>query len=315
MWEKVSRLGMARLDSSRGEEGASYDDERTFSENEYRSMQPQTEPEEDFMMKAATEASLKDWEKRAGYGKNSKGKMSTNGTSSGHTKNRHSANNLTAIGEDNLIDFGTDEVASGAPHHINLLERGSPDLSALDDDATTASFMMNTAMPMQKPPPIGAIHNTNQQQSAHFTSKDPTFFPQRAQQPWSSVGSLSTPRNNFCSMPPSDMSFAVPPAPTLDDYNDAFGGSAINAGSSVIGGPTVTVNHMYPVSPMSVGTGSPSVHAAQQRGMQQRSSQTASQQQWQPQPFGSPGAGAGVAAGGPRSNSSFDPFQADPFAS
>lgn len=315
MWEKVSRFGMARLDSSRGEEGASYDDERAFSENEYRSMQPQTESEEDFMMKTATEASLKDWEKRADYGKISKGEMSANGTkdvkpskrSRSHAKYRHSANNLAAIGEDNLIDFGTDEVSSGAPHHINLLERGSSDLSALDDDATTASFMMNTAMPMQQPPPIGAIHNTNQRQSSHFTSKDPTFFPQHAQQPWSSVGSLSTPRNNFGSMPSSDMSFAVPPAPTLDDYNDAFGGSAINTGSSVISGPTVTVNHMYPVSPMSVGMGSPGAHAAQQLGMQQRSSQMASQQQWQRQPFGSPG--------GPRSNDSFDPFQADPFAS
>jgi len=316
----VSRWGMARLDSSR-EEG-DHHDHAVERYDDGRVVRPQTESEEERMMRIATEASLKDWEERVGYGKNSKGEIRSNskkdnrssqrgnGQRSGshRTKKRHSANNLTAIGEDNLIDFDTDEMAIGVPH-INILERGYSDVSALDDDATTASFMMNTALPVRQPPPMGPIHNTNQQQSSHFTGQDPTFRAQYAQQPWSSVGTLSTPRNRFGSVPPSDASFAVPPAPTLDDYEDAFGGSAMNVGASVMGGPAITVNPMSPASP-----GAPH-HTAQQYGMQQAPPQMAPQQQWQSQSFGAPGAGAGVAAGGPGKRNSFDPFRADPFAS
>jgi hypothetical protein len=236
---------------------------------------------------------------------------------------------LTAIGEDNLIDFGADEAASGISH-INIPERHFSDVSVMDDDATTAAFMMPaqppppSAMRAQPPPPIGPLYNHNPQQAFQHPGPDPTFRAQYAQQPWSSVGTLSTPRNRVGGAPPSDASFAVPPAPTLDDYEDAFGGSTLQGGAPVWGGPPVAGMPMSPVSAASLGMGAPMTqhYAPQQYGMQQASAPMAPQQQWQSpqqqwpsQSFAAPVAGGGVVVGGPGKSNSFDPFQADPFGS
>lgn len=102
---------------------------------------------------------------------------------------------------------------------------------------------------------------------------------------------------------PSDASFAVPPPPTWDDYNNAFGGSMRSmGGASVMGGSTVMVNNpiMSPMaSPASVGMTSPMTSFQQpppQYGMQQQ----------QQQLYQSPSPPV-------TKSNRFDPLRADPF--
>jgi len=320
---------------------------QTISNNEYKAMNPRTESEEERMMRIAMEKSLNDWDKDHGYAKSSNGSPSLhngairshhpriseeNNNPSGNRQNtsrrvkkqNNGGNNLSAIGEDdNLIDFGEDH-ATKAVSHINISRQYTDsDISVLgDDDATTASFTMNTAwnsgagqqqqqpsMPMQQQPSTGQIYSNPQPTPYH----DPTFRSQYAQQPWSSVGTLGSPTSGD-GPPSSGASFAVPPPPTWDDYNDAFGGA------SVMGGPTVATNPpMSPASYESVGMRSPMAQQqqAQQYGMQQQaSSRLLPQWQSQAQMFGASSVGGipSPAAQVGKGNA-YDPFRADPFAS
>lgn len=235
---------------------------------------------------------------------------------------------MTSIGEDNLIDFGTVDDAARAVSQITISRQTTSDVSVLgdDDDKTTASFMLNTAWgsnaaaPQQQTLPAmmspgmlipspANIYANQQQPSPQY--QDPTFARQQyAQQPWSSVGTVSstTPRSGYGGLPSSDASFAVPPPPTLDDYKNAFGGSSMsvygNGGASVMGGSTVMVstNMMPPASPASVGMASPMTQQMQQQ------SQMAGTAQYGMPSHSSPAPSAA------KSNI-FDPFRADPFAS
>mmetsp|Transcript_21039 Transcript_21039/g.38029 ORF Transcript_21039/g.38029 Transcript_21039/m.38029 type:complete len:580 (+) Transcript_21039:221-1960(+) len=383
MWNKVRRWGLMRLESSSQEEerggtsgerrhSASGNFERkgrmvdeyhfdkakgrsdynkygqSISKNEKKAMHPRTESDEERMMRIAMEASLKDWEKDAGYGNKNSGSSQKpairshsssseeNNGASGNRQNRsrrtkkpNGATNLGAIGEDNLIDFGADE-GERTVSQITFSRETTSDVSVMDDDATTASFMMNTgwnsnvaqqqpAMPAQQPP-VGQIYSNYQQPPQYH---DPTFRQpqyqdpraQYAQQQWNSVGTLSSTPATPTNRPgiPSDASFAFAPPPTLDDYRDAFGGS-------VMGGSTMMVNPMLSPASSALGMNSPMAQQqqAQQYGMQQAPSQLSPQ--WQSQSFGAPvGGGAGGGWGAPAAQmgerNKFDPMRADPFAS
>ena len=342
------------LDKAKQKQGCRYG--QSISKSEYKAMNPKSESEEERMMRIATEASLNDWEKdvsiRTG---SSEENDSSYGNSSGHSQqgsDHHYQSNqpssakksnpsrMLSIGEDsNLIDFGTADETTKAMSQISISRHTASDVSVLgDDDATTASFMLNatwgssngnqngavqhppmaTISPLQQqqPPSPGQMMYPNQQQpSPHY--QDPTFRGQYAHQPWSSVGTISsnpaTPRGG--GMPPSDASFAVPPPPTWDDYNNAFGGSSRSVAPSVImGGPTTaSVNPimMTPASPASVGMTSPMSYAYNQHS---QSLMPGAQYGMQQQPLGGPKMGA-QSLPKPSVPCRFDPLRADPFSS
>lgn len=319
---------------------------QVISNSEFNAMSPQNESEEERMMRIAMEKSLQDWDKDHGYGKrNNRSPSPHNGGNSNHSrlseennsassnrqrssqrvkKQPHRGNNvLAAIGEDdNLIDFGVED-ASRAISQIEITREKSSDISVLDDDdATTASFMLNTAWnsrdaqlqqlhemsaPHQQPL-TGHVYANPQWMPYH----DPTFREQLVQQPLSSAGTLGRPSGST-GLPPSDASFAVPPPPTWDDYKDAFGGSVRDMGASIMGRSTISINPMSPASSASVDMISP---MAQQDIMQQ----------WQSQPkrLVPSGGISGVMAVGASTGdhpaqvgkvNKFDPLRADPFAS
>eukprot|EP00581_Thalassiosira_minuscula_P013285 CAMPEP_0183712026 /NCGR_PEP_ID=MMETSP0737-20130205/7308_1 /TAXON_ID=385413 /ORGANISM="Thalassiosira miniscula, Strain CCMP1093" /LENGTH=609 /DNA_ID=CAMNT_0025940601 /DNA_START=374 /DNA_END=2203 /DNA_ORIENTATION=+ len=335
---------------------------KSISKSEYKEMNPRTESEEERMIRLATEASLQEWEKDVGYGQQGSGgggggggeRSYSNSSSSSYENQRaHSAgnghqsggrvhsssrkqngapSNLGAIGEDNLIDFGALDGATAAISQISISKHTSSDVSVLDDDATTASFMMNTAwnssngVPQQQPPPPPAYGNgmpSPYQQPSPGYGRDPTFAggyaqqqhqqQHQPQQPWN--GSMSSAPGG---LPPSDASFAVAPAPTLDDYKDAFGKS-MYMGASV-------ASSMNPMSPASMGMASPMAQQQQQQqpqyGMQlapapqystnqmvvHPSQSFSSSASWaMPPPAAAPPAAAPV--------NKFDPLRSDPFAS
>jgi hypothetical protein len=356
MWAKVSRWGLLRLDSGtetfknapkgrmvdqyyfdKSKQRSPYDmrsNGHGISKDEYKAMSPRSESEEQRMMNIATNASLKEWEEkhsppRSSFTENAShnGNGRSHDKSNRYAKEGNTATQLQPIVEDNLIDFGVDDVAK-AMTQISVSKENASDVSVLDDDATTASFMVNTAWMSDRAraPPVQPAMSSNQlnpgqmylnqqpQPHAHVQTQpryyDPTFHSQYVQQPWGSVGVMPspqvTPRNASGGLPSSDVSFAVPPPPTWDDYKDAFGGSS-TMGGSVIGGYTglSTSQFMSPMSQASVGMASP----------------ISQQQQWQSQQFVSQGGSGSVSVGGPSSGApqkpkinSFDPMRSDPFA-
>jgi hypothetical protein len=352
MWAKVSRWGLLRLDS--GTETNLHDgggknapkgrmvDEYYFDKSkqkqrspyyeahrnghaitkeEYNAMSPRSESEEELHLRTATNASLREWEeKHSPHRRSSK----ENGSSSSnrHVKEGNPATQLPSIVEDNLIDFGVDD-ASKAMTQISIHRETASDVSVLDDDATTASFMVNTAWTSDRAraPPLQPAMSSNQlnpgqmylnqqpQLQPQPRYHDPTFHAQYAQQTWGSMGGIPspavTPRNTAVGgMPSSDASFAVPPPPTWDDYKDAFGGST-TMGASVIGGYAGHTSNQFmsPMSQASVGMASPL------------------SQQWQSQQFPPQQGGGSVSVGGQSrgapqmtKNHTFDPMRSDPFA-
>lgn len=319
----------------------------SLTKNEYRAMNPRTESEEERMVRIAQEASLKDWEKEDVGRHNKQSNTSLRaGSSSSEENNSDSGNRkkdrkrsgrkkstkkMTAIGEDNLIDFGADDAAQGISQ-ISITRQASSNVSVLaDDDATTASFVINTAWGsngVQQQPPMPPVYNNQQQpryqQQPPPQYHDPTFQIPYAQQqqPPSYVGSVSSASPRIGMGLPSDASFAVAPPPTWDDYNQAFGGSTTNMGASVVGGGSMMmINPMSPTSSASVGVMSPMAQQqpapAMQYGMQQQQQQMAPQRQlapqWQSQTFG-PGSIPSPASQAASANK-FDPMRADPFAS
>lgn len=362
MWNKVSRWGAMRRMSSENTHGnaynggnmnrsQSYDDDI----NRFRRMNPRDESEEELMMRSAMEASLKEnggnRRKSSSSEGKSKSRSSSRKNARSSSKNRQQDirptksegnNGLVSVREDNdLIDFGEDSIAHGVSQ-IKISRQVTSDVSVLgDDDATTASFMANTGWNSAGAPTVGQpyyspggqnIYQNNQMPSSqpslqpHF--QDPTFNP-NAQQ-WS--GSFSsnpspavTPRMGGL---PFDASFASPPPPTWDDYNNAFGGGRMDA--SVAGSmamPPSSVSNSMNVSNM----GGAMVPVQQQYGggyhqysIGNMPPQQISPQYLQSQPFGAPGVGGGggAMAAPPASpaasvgkNSKFDPLRADLFSS
>ncbi|KAL3817300.1 hypothetical protein ACHAXA_003041 [Cyclostephanos tholiformis] len=323
---------------------------RSISTSEHRAMTPRTESDEERMVRIALEASLREWEENHAAVVPGIGAPPPPRHVPSRKDERNYAKTLTSIGEDtNLIDFGDENFDDMAPNYV-VSPDGPSDVSIMaDDDATTASFFPTTTpsqsyvagmermyhpptayQRVQPPPP------PQQQQQGYY--QDPTFRPpsqlNQAQRPWSGVGTVSsttpiTPRGMNTMMPPSDASFVVPPPPTWDDYNNAFGRFSelsVAGGASVVGGGGYTVTSGDPVmSPMSngsIGMGSPMVQQQQQQ--QQHSVAQYGMQQaprWQLQSF-EPTAGGGgqVYVGGPfpsqmARGSNFDPLRSDPFAS
>lgn len=303
-------------------------------------------------MRVAMEASLNDWERDVGYGKRSNGAAASRRSSSEENDSSYSnrrkgssrsaakkktAKKMSSIGEDNLIDFGADE-ASKVLSQITISRQTTSDISVMDnDDATTASFVMGTAWnsngavppPQQhypslspRQPTAAQLYPNQQPQPPPQQYHDPTFRPPYAQQQWTGVGTVSSPNPtspHYGAGLPSDASFAVPPPPTWDDYNDAFGGSTMNS----VGGSTgmTYAQPMSPASAASVGMMSPMTQVQHQPSMQaQYGTQQASQ--WQSQPFG-PAGGGSIVGGGPSmgappgvsNGNKFDPLRSDPFAS
>ena len=334
MWAKVCRWGLLRDDSLDGRDrangphhrhmentnsdfqskGRMIDDyyfdksKRRDSRGEYKAMCPRSPSEENRMMRIALEASKREREIEAE--EEEEFRLDNFGSNKQQQNDKASVppSKLSSIGEDNLIDFGVDDAAK-AVSQINI-SRQSTDVSVLgDDDATTASFVMNTAWNSNSatdPPPAPQQSGLSprylypnqyqqrppqqqqQQQMPHY--HDPTFnhaHYTQPQRPWSSAGTVSsnptTPRGG--GLPPSDASFAVPPPPTLADYKQAFGSTMSMAAGSVYGN-----SMMSPMSNSSVGTMSPMAAHMQQ-----------SQQK--------------VAVGGPSmASNKFDPLRSDPFA-
>lgn len=330
---------------------------RSISKNEYKAMNPRSDSEEERMMRIAMDASLNDWERDVGHGKRNNGGAASRSSSSEENDSSYSngrkgtsrsaakkksAKKMSSIGEDNLIDFGADE-ASKALSQITISRQTSSGISVMDnDDATTASFVMGTAWnsnDMAPPsrqqyssfsprhPTAAHLYPNQQPQLPPHQYHDPTFRSPHAQQQWTGVGTVSSPNHtsphNGASLP-SDASFAVPPPPTWDDYNDAFGGSTMDSmDASVAVGSTATTyaQPMSPASAASVGMMSPMTQVRQQPLMNaQYGTQQASQ--WQSQPL-SPAGGGSIFGGGPSMGAShgvsngnkFDPLRADPFAS
>ncbi len=279
--------------------------DRSITKSERRAMAPRTESDEERMTRIAMEASLRDIENESSA--RSHDKRITLHSSSSHEENNVLSGNrqfssrrpkleskntsLVTVGEDdNLIDFGEDDddtppvggLANGVSQ-ISFSPQTTSDVSVLaDDDATTASFMMKqewnnpagqqaTTMPNQM----------SQQANVQFHYRDPTFAPP-PQRPWNTVGTISSnPAMNARPGLSSDVSFAVPPAPTLADFKDAFGSSTMSMAAS---------NPMSPAS--TIGMYSP----------------TALRGNWQNQPR--PGAPPSQPA-----PNQFDPLRSDPFAS
>lgn len=323
----------------------------TITKGEYKAMSPRSESEEERMMRIAMEASIKDWEQGpsssytgslrtasseendSSYGNGPKDSNIGRSNKSRPAKEKSRENltsKLSSIGEDNLIDFGPDDAAK-AVSQITISRHTTSDVSVLDDDnATTASFIMNTAWnshaappPQQlSQPPLPAAQNyagqlyPSQQQQQQPQFRDPTFRAQYAQQPWSSVGTLSsnpaTPRGAVG----SDASFAVPPPPSWDDYQNAFGGSTMNMGASIAGGSVAMTNGQVMSPAASVGMASPM--SQQQYGMQQASQWSSfGPAQGMVAAGGASMGGGGVGGASPQvaNRNKFDPLRADPFAS
>lgn len=305
----------------------------SISRSEYKAMSPRSESEEERMIRIAMEASKREFanSKTASSGslrtsssaeENDSTYGNGNGQQSyGRSNSRHSnregptpPSKLSSIGEDdNLIDFGDIDEATKKVSQISISRQTTSDVSVLgDDDATTASFVLNTAWNSNNgvpPPPPPQMSPRGMYPMPQY--QDPTFSFRsqyaQSQQPWSSVGTISTnpatPRGQL----PSDASFAVPPPPTWDDYNNAFGGSTRSMGpGSVIGG-SVTQG-MSPMSNASVGMTSPMAHMGQQQQPPQYGMQQASQFSY------SGGSGGPAPMASPQlKNSKFDPLRADPF--
>jgi len=301
----------------------------SISRSEYKAMSPRSESEEERMVRIAMEASKRELANTASSGSlrtsSSEENDSTFGNGNGHqnyarSNSRRSdregpapPSKLSSIGEDeNLIDFGDLDEATKKVSQISISRETTSDISVLDDDATTASFVLNTAWnsnngapqpPQPQMSPRGMYPNQQQYMPQY---QDPTFRSQYAQsqQPWSSVGTISTNPASPRGQLPSDASFAVPPPPTWDDYNNAFGGSTRMGPGSVIGG-SVTQG-MSPMSNASVGMTSPMAHNMSQQhqppqyGMQQASQFSHSN-------------GSVPMASPQLKNSKFDPLRADPF--
>ena len=315
---------------------------QSISKTEHKAMTPRSESEEERMMRIAMEVSMKDDERDIIGGGHHHGnnngvanRKSTNENDSSfgngqkesinHRPARKTTGKMESIGEDNLIDFGGANEAAKALSHISISRQTTSDVSVLgDDDATSASFVLDTAWGSQQQPTAmsprqtyvgGQIYNNHQQQQPPSPYHDPTFRTKYAsQQVWSSGGTLSsnptTPRGGGGIGLPSDASFAVPPPPTWDDYNNAFGGSMMNMGASVMGGSVV--------SPASLGMTSP-LTQQQPYGVQQQQASM-----WQSPSYAAPtnGVAVGVApATAPAMAppvakiNKFDPLRADPFAS
>lgn len=342
MWSKVSRWGLLRLDSgteipqpkgrmvdeyyfNKTKQRSSSEPRRSgLSKDEYQAMSPRSMSEEERMMRIAKNASLKDLEvvpspprKPSSENNNAYNNGRSQDKSDRHIKEGSTAKKLPSIGEDNLIDLGADD-ATKAMQQISISRETASDVSVLDDDATTASFMLNTAWMSDRAraPPLQTAMSPNQlypgqmylNQQPQYQPRyqDPTFNSTNVQQPWGSVGSIQspqvTPRSASGGMSSSDASFAVPPPPTWDDYKDAFGGST-TMGASVIGGHAgLTTNQtMAPMSPASSGMSSPM------------------SQQWQSQQLVPPGGTVfvgGPSRGAPQmaTKNLFDPMRSDPFA-
>ena len=298
MWSKVSRWGMMRADSGIEETphgGGQHGEHRSMENN--GDVGPHGRMVDEFYLdKAKRRGSSR------GYGtsitKSEYKAMSPKSESDmfGNERNGRSPppNKLSSIGEDdNLIDFCAEE-ATQRISQISISRHTDSDVSVLgNDDATTASFMLNTTIPPQSDMSPRNLYSNQyqqqQQQMPHY--HDPTFNQNQPQRPWSSAGTVSssqhTPR--AYGVPPSDASFAVPPPPSMGDIRGAFG-STMSMGGSVI-------------SPMSNASAGFSPMAPQQQ--QQYSMQQASQ--WQSQsgtvPLGST----------QMQNSKFDPIRSDPF--
>lgn len=322
-FEKAKRRSSAEMYNGYG---------KTISKSEYKEMSPRSDSEEEQMVRIAMDASLKDWEKktiassppRENFLDAVRSEPSFKYARKGTTPNK-----LTSIREDNLIDFGDND--SAPKPHVSQISLDKPiDVSVMDDDATTTSFMMNTAWNSQPPRQAMPLAQFSAgAMSGQFSAgrmypaqqqgyQEHTFCPPQqpyVQQPWSSAGTVSsTPVTPRGLMPASDASFAVPPPPTWDDYNYAFGSSMTSMlpGASVAGGGggyTITTNNpaMSPMSTNSIGMFSPmSQHQRhhQQYGIQQRP-----QPQWQSQ------MGGGASQMAARSTDMFDPLRANHFAS
>lgn len=275
--------------------------DRSITKSERRAMAPRTESDEERMTRIAMEASLRDIENENHARSHSRGItlnsssyeennfVSGNRQSSSHrSKQENKITSLVTVGEDdNLIDFGEDEtpvgVLANGVSQISFSRQTTSDVSVLeDDDATTASFMMrpgwNNPAGQQPTMPMGNSYSQQTSQRANVQSQyhDPTFAP--PQRPW---GLSSNPVVNTRPGLSSEMSFVVPPAPTLDDFKDAFGGSTMSMAAS---------NPMSPAS--TIGMYSP----------------TAPRGNWQNQPR------TGAQPSQPTQNQ-FDPLRSDPFAS
>ena len=115
---------------------------RRDSRGEYKAMCPRSPSEEDRMMRIALEASKREREIEA----EEEFRLDNIGSRQRQQNGKTSVppSKLYSIGEDNLIDFGVDDAAK-AVSQINI-SRQSTDVSVLgDDDATTASFVLDTA--------------------------------------------------------------------------------------------------------------------------------------------------------------------------
>jgi len=337
MWSKVSRWGMMRADSGieetphgGGQHGAHRSMENngddgphgrmvddfyfekakrrgssrghgtSITKSEYKAMSPKSESEEERMMRIALEAS-----KRGGP-LHTSSSAEENDSVFGNGRNGQSArspppNKLSSIGEDDnlLIDFGAEE-ATQRISQISISRHTDSDVSVLgNDDATTASFMLNTTIPPQSDmSPRNLYPNQYQQQQQQMPHyHDPTFSQNQPQRPWSSAGTVSSGGHNTpraYGVPPSDASFAVPPPPSMGDIRGAFGGMSM--GGSVISPMSNTSAGLSPMAPQM---------QQQQYGMQQYGMQQASQ--WQSQ-------SATVPLGSTQmQNSKFDPLRSDPF--
>jgi len=294
----------------------SYD--QTISKGEKKAMTPRDETEEERMMRIAMEASMRDYENQVGKRRSPPHKESRH--SSRHHREHHSrsrtsseenysstndeqydvrktksdeGNKLLSVKEDeNLIDFGgDDDLARGLSHVTISGHATTSDVSVLgDDDQTTASFMMNTgwnssnyAPPQQ--PPVQPYANMGQ-----------IFQQQIPLQPHFNPSPAVTPRG----MPPSDASFVFAPPPTLEDFNNAFGGGSIYGGSIAMTSPVASLNGSMPPNMQMSQSMSAEYGGAPQYSMNQ---------QWQTQSYG---AHAPANSG---KDSKFDPLRADPFAS
>jgi hypothetical protein len=275
--------------------------DRSITKSERKAMAPRTESDEERMMRIAMEASLRDMENQKYAHSHDKGitlRSSSHEENTVLSGNRHSSSNrskqenrstsLVTVGEDdNLIDFGADDSPVGTlangMSQISFSRQKSSDVSVLaDDDATTASFMMRPGWnnPPGQPSTMPIGNSYAHQPNFQSQYRDPTYA--QPQRPWNSVGTFASNPVTNTGRPglSSEMSFVVPPAPTLDDFRDAFGSS--------------TMSMVAPLNPMS---------PASTIGMY---SPTAPRGNWQTQPS------AGAPSSSPQNK--FDPLRSDPFA-
>jgi len=330
MWSKVSRWGNMRADSGieetphgggqHGEHrhmenngdigphgrmvdefyfeakrrGSSRGHGTSITKSEYKAKSPRSESEEEKMMRIALEASKRDGSLRTSSSAEENDGVYGNGRNGQSARSPPPPNKLSSIGEDNLIDFGAEE-ATQKISQISISRHTDSDVSVLgNDDATTASFMLNTTIPPQSDMSPRNLYPSQyqqqQQQMPHY--HDPTFSQNQPQRPWSSAGTVSSGHNTPrpYGVPPSDASFAVPPPPSMGEIRGAFGLSTMSMGGSVIS----------PMSNASAGQSPMAPQMQQQHGMQQAS-------QWQSQ-------SATVPLGSTQmQNSKFDPLRSDPF--